>query len=157
MTKLNTNKLDQSEIAGSNLLSAAYLLGKGFKLIEGRTFENYNLPYYAREGVVLFFNTPVTEWNKNDFLVGFAEQKGQKQYTAVTFRWITEKKEVVDIYKSITGKDLSENGLFLSFEQCLREEFLMNTQNYPQEYHKLFSQKFNRAKSRHEERLINDL
>ena len=39
----------------------------------------------------------------------------------------------------------------LTFEQCLREEFLINTQNYPKEYHNLFNKKFNRAKKRFEE------
>ena len=39
----------------------------------------------------------------------------------------------------------------LTFEQCLREEFLINTQNYPREYHNLFNQKFNRARKRFEE------
>lgn len=39
----------------------------------------------------------------------------------------------------------------LTFEECLREEFLINTDNYPKEYHKLFSGKFNRAKRRFEE------
>ncbi len=39
----------------------------------------------------------------------------------------------------------------LTFEQCLREEFLVNTQNYPKEYHNLFNQKFNRARKRFEE------
>lgn len=31
------------------------------------------------------------------------------------------------------------------FAQCLREEFLINTQNYPKEYHALFAEKFKRA------------
>lgn len=33
------------------------------------------------------------------------------------------------------------------FEQILREEFLINTQNYPKEYHDLFFKKFNRAEA----------
>jgi len=39
----------------------------------------------------------------------------------------------------------------LTFEECLREEFLLNTQNYPAEYHNLFNQKFARARKRFEE------
>jgi|GEM_PF-6966366 len=39
----------------------------------------------------------------------------------------------------------------LTFEECLREEFLINTQNYPKEYHNLFFKKFDRAKNRFEE------
>ena len=41
----------------------------------------------------------------------------------------------------------------IAFEQCLREEFLINTENYPKEYHKLFSEKFNRAAKRFKESL----
>lgn len=33
----------------------------------------------------------------------------------------------------------------LSFEECLKEEFLVNTSNYPTRYHELFKNKFNRA------------
>lgn len=39
----------------------------------------------------------------------------------------------------------------LTFEQCLLEEFLLNTQNYPKQYHELFHKKFNRAKKMFEE------
>ncbi len=38
----------------------------------------------------------------------------------------------------------------LTFEECLREEFLVNTQNYPKEYFALFHQKYNRARNRFE-------
>tara|TARA_R100000789_G_scaffold53867_1_gene52866 strand:+ start:158 stop:424 length:267 start_codon:yes stop_codon:yes gene_type:complete len=41
--------------------------------------------------------------------------------------------------------------LLFTFEECLREEFLINTQNYPIEYHDLFNKKFNRARKRFEE------
>lgn len=34
-----------------------------------------------------------------------------------------------------------------SLESILEEEFLVNTQNFPKEYHKLFREKFNRAKA----------
>ena len=39
-----------------------------------------------------------------------------------------------------------EEEMYPTFEQCLREEFLINSQNYPEEYHNLFHDKFNRAK-----------
>ena len=35
-----------------------------------------------------------------------------------------------------------------TFEQVLKEEFLVNTQNYPKEYHDLFMKKFRRAESK---------
>lgn len=39
----------------------------------------------------------------------------------------------------------------ITFEQCLREEFLINTQNYPHDYHDLFFKKFERAEQRFRE------
>jgi hypothetical protein len=50
-------------------------------------------------------------------------------------------------YKAL-NRDLNlpiVEGSFLSFEDCLREEFLVNTQNYPSRYHELFRLTFNRA------------
>jgi len=38
----------------------------------------------------------------------------------------------------------------IAFDDCLREEFLINTQNYPESYHALFQEKYNRAKKRFE-------
>jgi hypothetical protein len=49
------------------------------------------------------------------------------------------------------------NGVALtseSFEQILREEFLVNTQNYPKEYHQLFHEIFNRAEKQYKEQPI---
>jgi len=37
-----------------------------------------------------------------------------------------------------------------SFEQILQEEFLVNTQDYPKEYHELSLRKFRRAKLNYE-------
>jgi hypothetical protein len=56
-------------------------------------------------------------------------------------------------YKLKNNGDLGDvSGSFkLTFEQCLNEEFLINTQNYPKEYHHLFNEKFNRAKKRFEQ------
>lgn len=52
------------------------------------------------------------------------------------------------------GDDVIDNSP-LSFEQILLEEFLINTQNYPAEYHELFRTKFERAKKRFEEQFGN--
>lgn len=93
--------------ADNALLSADFLVSKGFKLIESRPFENLDMPYYVKQGVLLFFNTPVTEWNKSDFLVASAEMRCGKYY-AVTFRWIKYQKDIDCIYKAVTGKNLSD-------------------------------------------------
>lgn len=54
-------------------------------------------------------------------------------------------------------REMGNNGPSLTFEQCLLEEFLINTQNYPKEYHNLFNQKFNRAKKRFDEQSLLDV
>lgn len=51
------------------------------------------------------------------------------------------------IHQDSVGGDYSP----LTFEECLREEFLLNTQNYPVEYHNLFNQKFAWTRKRFEE------
>lgn len=63
---------------------------------------------------------------------------------------------ILKVVKSIFFDDLVEilriysetkNLEVVTFEQILREEFLINTQNYPKEYHDLFFKKFNRAET----------
>ena len=109
---MNTNKtLLKAQITNSNntLLSATFLIGKGFKLVEESPFENFSMPYYAKEGIILLFNIPVTKWNKSDFLVGSAELRCGKYY-AVAFRWIKYQKDIIDIYKAVKGNDLDGVG-----------------------------------------------
>jgi hypothetical protein len=86
-----------------NLLDAEFLVDNGFTLNEERPFENYDLPYYVKDSVLLFFNVPVTKWNQNSFLIGYGEMRMGKYY-AVTFRWIINQKELIDIYEVLTGK-----------------------------------------------------
>lgn len=57
-----------------------------------------------------------------------------------------------EILASIESESISDSSL--SFEQCLNEEFLVNTQNYPEEYHQLFQKKFRRAEKRFKEQVI---
>lgn len=59
--------------------------------------------------------------------------------------WISKLKKLV-FYKNKT-KDFYP----LTFQQCLKEEFLINTQDYPKEYHDLFYKKFQRAEKRFKE------
>ena len=91
------------------VLSAAFLISNGFKLVEECPFENFNMPYYVKKGVILLFNTPVSEWNESDFLVGSAEMRCGKYY-AVAFRWIKEQKDIIEIYKAVKGRDLNGVG-----------------------------------------------
>lgn len=88
------------------LLSAKFLESKGFKLIESKPFDNFNMPYYVKDSVILFFNEPVTDWNKNSFLVGYGEMYDGK-YFAVGFRWINNQEDLLEIYKSVTGNKIN--------------------------------------------------
>lgn len=62
--------------------------------------------------------------------------------------------QLIEARKQLALCNVSDS--LLSFEQCLREEFLVNTQNYPKEYHNLFHQKFERAEKRFREQSGND-
>lgn len=50
-----------------------------------------------------------------------------------------------------SNKVIKESENTISFDQCLSEEFLINTQNFPREYHSLFWNKYKRAEARYEE------
>ena len=91
----------------NTLLSHSFLSSMGFKLVMNSPFENLNRPYYVKNGIILIFNAPITEDNESDFLVGSAEMRCGK-YFAVTFRWIKKQKEIIKIYKAITGSKLKK-------------------------------------------------
>ena len=72
----------------------------------------------------------------------------------------SNKKQIVSIILSMQGNYLrareaedrlaearAEIERLKHIERCLREEFLLNTQNYPKEYHALFQRKFKAALS----------
>ena len=109
MTKVNTKTKRQKAISLNPVSSAAFLVSKGFKLVEDNQFENFNMPYYVRESVMLFFNTPVTEWNEKDFYVGYGEMRCGKYY-AGAFRWIDKQEQIIEIFKAVTGKELDDVG-----------------------------------------------
>lgn len=110
---MNTKVKSKHKTSNSNntLLSTTFLQSKDFKLVEENEspFENFKMDYFVKEGVILFFNTPVTEWNENDFLVGCAEMRCGKYYV-VAFRWIKEQKDLIEIFKAVKGKDLDSVG-----------------------------------------------
>ncbi len=69
------------------------------------TFNNMN--YWVKNGVCLFYNTPIQEGYGNDFYIGYAELREGK-YIAVAFRWINTVEVLIQIYESITGKLLTK-------------------------------------------------
>lgn len=89
-------------------LNPKILDGLEFKLVEQSPFENYQMPYYVKNCVCLFFNElpkDITEIIGHSYLIGFAEMQMGKYY-AVTFRWIKTVNELHDIYKTLTNKSL---------------------------------------------------
>ena len=92
-------------IAQNPLLSAALLSEYDFKLVEveDSPFEDYKMPYYCKDAVILLFN----EYNENSFYIGYGEGRFGK-YTVVPFRWISKESELLEIYKAVRGSDLSK-------------------------------------------------
>ena len=106
MTAKSNLRRGKSIIIESDLLTVDFIVSKGFKLVENKeAFENFNMPYYAKEGVLLFFNTPETQWSENDFYVGYGEMRCGKYY-AVAFRWINKRSQLIQIYEAITGREI---------------------------------------------------
>lgn len=81
----------------------AYLLKAGFELCDSNAFENCALPYYAKDAVLLFFNSSPPD---DTYLVGYGLLNKDKYYAA-TFRWVDKIEEVNEIYKAVTGRDLT--------------------------------------------------
>lgn len=90
----------------SQLLSAEILEAVGFKKvsIEESPFKDRNMPYYVKDGVLLFYNEG--EWNKNSYYIGYGEMR-MGVYGAVAFRWIKTLHELSKVYNAITGNTIS--------------------------------------------------
>jgi len=85
-------------------LSHEVLTNLGFDLVENSEFENISMPYYAKNSIVLFFNNsePI-----NTYLIGYGFTHANVLY-ASTFRWIEDTKDLIEIYESITKKDIKK-------------------------------------------------
>lgn len=71
-----------------------------------KLFENMN--YWVKNGICLFYNTPVKADYQESFYVGYAEMR-QGEYVAVAFRWIDNLEELTKIYESIVFKPITES------------------------------------------------
>lgn len=80
----------------------------GFRLIEAGGIENIQLPYYARDAVVLFYNPPPS-MPRNTYYIGFGFSHGDKYYAA-TFKWINKVEELKVVYEALTRKPLIDAG-----------------------------------------------
>ena len=90
----------------NNKLSIDSLEEIGFTDIGRCSFEGFeDMNYLVREGVCLFYNTPVHGLYDDSFYVGYADMLHGK-YVAIAFRWISKLEELIPIYESIKGKNL---------------------------------------------------
>jgi hypothetical protein len=91
----------------NTMLSVALLSEYGFKQInvEDSPFEDYKMPYFCKDAVILLYNEG--EGNENSFYIGYAENRFGK-YTVVPFRWIHTEVELLEVYKSVRGSELSK-------------------------------------------------
>lgn len=90
------------------ILNPRVLERLGFKDNGQSKFETFeNMSYWVKNGICLFYNTPInTDW-QDSFLVGYAEMR-QGAYVAVAFRWIDSVEELTQIYESITKECINE-------------------------------------------------
>lgn len=93
----------------SNIISKELLKALDFKLCKPKFFENIDLPYYAKDNVLLFFNNSPPN---DTFLVGHGfMHKGKYdegvKYYASTMRWINKPKELEEFYSVITGNGIN--------------------------------------------------
>src|SRR5690606_8927014 len=108
LKNMQTAKLKTSTLnIGNTLLSDALLSEYGFKQvkIEDNPFEDYKMPYWCKDAVILLYNEG--EGNENSFYIGYGEGRFGK-YTVVPFRWIHYENELLEIYKAVRGVELSK-------------------------------------------------
>lgn len=87
------------------LLTTDILEELGFKNVGQSKFELYdNLHYWVKNGICLFYNTPVKDYQES-FLIGHAEIRKGK-YIATTFKWIDSEEQLTQIYEAIIGEDI---------------------------------------------------
>ena len=90
------------------LLTTDVLQELGFKDVGESEFELFkHMHYWVKNGLCLFYSTPInTDW-QDSFLVGYAEMR-QGKYVAVAFRWIDSVEDLTQIYEGITRKKIDE-------------------------------------------------
>ncbi len=112
MTKTNKAKRTKHKRYHSNelytLLTIGILEELGFKNVGQSKFELYdNLHYWVKNGICLFYNTPVKNEYQESFLIGHAELR-QGKYIATTFKWIDSEEQLTQIYEAIVDKKITE-------------------------------------------------
>jgi hypothetical protein len=90
---------------GSNglhtLLTTGILEELNFKDNGKCKFEGFeNMNYWVKNGICLFYNTPISTDYQDHFYIGYAEMR-QGKYVAVAFKWIDSLEELTQIYEGI--------------------------------------------------------
>lgn len=93
------SKIDESPLTEENLIKL------GFKKCGKSPFENLELDYWAKDAVLLFYNSSPPY---NTYKAGYGEMRWGKYY-AVTFRWINKVYQAKEIYEAITGEELKHD------------------------------------------------
>lgn len=71
-------------------------------------FDSYNnFHYWVKNGICLFYNTPIKTDYQESFLIGHAEMR-QGKYYATTFKWINSEEQLIQIYEAIIGKEITK-------------------------------------------------
>ena len=112
MTKTKKLKRTKQKRYHSNelytLLTTGILEELGFKNVGQNKFDLYEkLHYWVKNGICLFYNTPVKTDYQESFLIGYAEIR-QGKYIATTFKWIDSEEQLTQIYEAIIGKKITE-------------------------------------------------
>jgi len=88
-------------------LTEEWLLKFGFEsCLPCDDFGDLKMPYYAKNGVLLFYNKNRTEHEKYDYLIGYGMMRSGK-YHVVTFRWIKDVHILQNIYKDFVNEELT--------------------------------------------------
>jgi len=103
MNKQNDSKEAVSKPELYTVLTTDVLKELGFKNIGKCEFELFdNMNYWVKNGICLFYNTPISEDYQDSFYIGYAEMR-QSKYVAVAFKWINSKEALTQIYEAIKG------------------------------------------------------
>lgn len=82
------------------------IIEAGFKDVENwNVFDHIQMRYFAKDGLLLFYNLPIQEYAPEAFMMGYGEMRCSK-YHATAFRWVTDFEEVKKCYEAVTGKKL---------------------------------------------------
>jgi hypothetical protein len=75
----------------------------GFKMVElTDVFENFQYPYWAKDGVILLFNSSQPE---NTYKVGISEMRAGKYYAVLSI-WVNKVHQLQNYYFEHTGTEL---------------------------------------------------